>query len=229
MATVISGSAASFPQTSLNRLRSAAIEEISSYAGGGGNRGDIQQRALACWASAINEFNDVAWVFNRMTQDITLVTTQADYTLNATFRNPIKATLLDTNNKPAGGDPLIYIPFRRWIMEFPDQSGTGEVPEIYTVRNAHETGLLTFDPIPTGTFPTYPKVRLHYHRRIVLPAADGDYLNVPAEVDEAILHLAVARMISKIRSFTDAREAYALARNFRINVEQAWRDYEDFT
>lgn len=228
--SIVTGSPASnFPQTGSNRTRSQAVAEIAEHAGGD-DRSIVAARAGRAWDAAVREFNTVAWRFNRMVQDITLVTLTPDYTLNSDFRSPLRALILDSSSETI--DEVSWMSYPEWTMAYPDQSSTASYPDIYTARNVHETGLVTFDPIPKAPF-QYPKVRVHYHRRIALATSDGSRLDVPMEVDEAIFALALAKFMAKVTGFQTAESAgaspfYVTARALRSDVEREWRDYEDF-
>lgn len=225
MSTVVVTSA-SFPASGGNRPRNAAISELTEWTGSG-NRPEMQVRAGRSWDSAVRQFNAIAWRFNRMQDDITLSSTSGttDYTLNTDFRSPLRAMLLDSDSKIAGG-PLRWIPYIAWTASFPDQTGTGSEPEFYTVRNEHETGVVTVDP-PTSGSNTYPTLRIDYHRRILTQAGDTGVLNVPQEMDEAIFQLALAIFISKVRSYAEARDQFTLAARLRAECERMWRDYDE--
>lgn len=225
MSTVVV-TTASFPASGSNRARNAVISELTEWTGGG-NRTEMQVRAGRAWDSAVRQFNAIAWRFNRMQDDITLSSTSGttDYTLNTDFRSPLKAMLLDSSSRLVEG-PLIWMPYGQWVASWPDQTGTGNQPELYTVRNEHETGIVTFDP-PTSGSNTYPTVRIDYHRRILTQSGDTGVLNVPQEVDEAIFQLALAIFISKVRSYQEARDQFTLAARMRSECERMWRDFDE--
>ena len=150
------------------------------------------------------------------------------YLLETDFRNPKSAHLVDELGHEIG--MLEYVPhdaFLRYCAE--DASWSTTYPDIYTVRNAHETGELMV--MPRQTRPTgYPTLRLVYHRRIALATGDPDKLNVPMEVDEAIFTLATAKFLAKVRTHAEdqtvgTRTAFQLARDARMQVESEHRDW----
>ena len=75
----VTGSGTGFPQTASNRTRLAAATELCQYVGGE-TRGDALARAASSWDAAVRGFNDVAWKFCRVTQDILLDSTMLDNT-----------------------------------------------------------------------------------------------------------------------------------------------------
>ena len=213
-----------FPQTSANRTRSKAIDEIGSYVGGA-ERPDIQNRVGLLWDAAVREFNSTAWIFNRQTQDITLLDNVKDYTLNFDFNIPMAALLVDTAGNTRTG--LEWIPYDEWVKIAPWQVARTSVVSIWTARNVHDTGLVTFDPTPVAPF-QHPTVRVHYFSRIQFAAGSGDRLDVPVEVDEAIFQKALAQSIANVHTYEVAAVQFALAKDLRIEVEQTHRGYTDF-
>jgi hypothetical protein len=215
----------SYPATSGNRSRASAIAEMLAYVGGE-SAPEAQSRAGRAFDAAVREYNTVAWRFNRLTQDITLSSTAgtADYTLETDFRSPLNATVLDNSGDSV--DIVTWVPYERWRGARPDQSGTGSQPELYTVRNEHQTGVVTFDPPTSGTN-THPTVQIDYHRRILVQSGSGSVLNVPLEVDEAIFQLALSKVIAMIIGHKGATDARILAQAIRNDVERLWRDFDE--
>lgn len=216
--------AASYPQTGANRPVSDILDDLADYVGGG-DRPAAQARARRSLHAAVRMFNAMPWKFARQRQTITLLDNTSDYALAGAFRSPRAALLIDTGGKSVA--PLEWVPYEDWARYDADELGTATSPDRYTARNQHETGLLTFLP-PLGIINTqYPSVRLDYHQRIVVPAADNAVLGVPQEVEEAIVQEAVAIIVSKSRSFVEARDARAVARDLKAQVLNDWRDWPD--
>jgi len=215
--------AADYPQTNDNRTLNALIQDILEYIGGEDDP-DMQSRAMAALNTAVREFNGVLWKFNRLRQDITL-TAGRDFSLSANFRAPLAATLLNASNEER--ERVVWVPFEEFIEYFPDRTGTGTSPMYYTIRNSHETGIVTVEP-KLVTPLQYPKMRVEYFRRIERVATENDVLNVPEEVEEALVQRAVSIMLSKARRFEEARDAIAMARAQRMQCEVDWRDWPDF-
>jgi hypothetical protein len=143
--------------------------------------------------------------------------------LEAEFRNPKFANLLD--DKGHESYPVDYLPweeFQRCYGE--DRILTASTIDAYTVRNAHQTGIVTWYPRILRPA-TYPKLRIVFHRRIALASADTDRLNVPVEVDQAIFDLAVAHHIAKSKGFIEASASKKRAAELRLLVERDWRDW----
>jgi hypothetical protein len=210
-----------FPQTAQNRTRAQAKEELAEFAGGG-NKPDTLVRAGRSWDAAVREFNVVGWRFNRVQADITLVAGTKTYELPTEFRTPVRAQLVDSND--AENYTLEWIPYERWQITFDSQRTGAGCPEGYTALNIHGTGLVRYEPFPAGTL-SYPTVRHTYLKRIALATTDGDRLDVPVEVDEAIFQLALAFFISKQRSFDDAQQIFVLAKTLRLECEREHRHW----
>ena len=77
MSQIVVQRAVSFPATGTNRTRGQAQQELLEYVGGE-DRGNAQRRAGLVWDASVREFNTVAWVFNRVIDDITLDSTMRD-------------------------------------------------------------------------------------------------------------------------------------------------------
>ncbi len=215
--------ASDFPQTGNNRTRAQLVSEMLAYVGGQDDT-DMVDRAGASLDSAIREFNSVLWQFNRVRQSVVLAA-GADFTINGNFRASLAATLLNAANEER--ERVAWLPYEEFLETFRDRTGTGSFPLAYTTRNFHETGVVTV--WPTLVTPLqYPTMRLEYFRRIARPGTDETVLNVPEEVEEAILQRSVSIILAKSRSFELAGQAGALAAGMREAAQMQYRDYPDF-
>lgn len=224
-----------YPEVFQNRTRSQAQAELVEYVGGGGQT-DALDRAGRAWDAAVREFNSVAWRFNTKVQDITLDATTvspsgvvgvADYLLTDKFRSPIRCQMLDAQGLSRA--LVQWFPYAEWLVWRRSQLTGGPIPLRYTARNVHETGLVTFDPRPTGGL-TYPTARLIYCSWIDLQPTAGLTLDVPPDVDEAIFQLATAKLISKNKRFgDDAKMAFQIALESRMASERNHRIYGEIT
>lgn len=227
MYAIVGAPATSFPQTSLNRDRSRLTNEIASYIGG--EKAPLAlDRARIALEQAIRAFNVFAWKFNRLQQTIPFVANTSDYDLNGSCRSLRRATILDANGKD--NTKLNYIDWQEATTAFTDRTATSSYPDAITIRNLHETGKVTIYP-PMGPTPStaFPSMKLDYHRRIVLPTGDTSVLNVPAEVEEAIMLEAIARAIKMVRTFEEARLAQVDANKAFALLEREHLDYPEFS
>ena len=71
MGIIVTGKAASFPQTGSNRTRAEIVKDILDYVGGESDN-TMKDRAARALNGAIRKFNQVAWAFNRQIEDILL-------------------------------------------------------------------------------------------------------------------------------------------------------------
>lgn len=215
-----------FPQDDNNRTRDEAIAEIASFYGGE-NRNAIKLRAGKSWESAIREYNTWLWVFNRVTADLTLASptpaSSDTYSLPTDFAAPNRAKIVDANGKER--QSVRWVPFAEWTYFVPDHSGTGTQPLVYTAQNIHETGLVSV--YPRIVSPSWPTLRVFYFRRILIPTAGNERLNVPFEVDEGIFQLAQAKMTHKQKTFAAAAAEYDRATSYRLGLEHRFRDFPD--
>ncbi len=225
MSQVVVVQGGNFPQTGANQTRASATELLASFIGGE-DRPESKTRAGKHLDRSVKEFNSIAWRFNRQTQDITLVADTKTYTLNTNFRSPLTAMLINSSSVTVRH--IHWITYEDWILLKSDQTAGGSQPNLYTARNIHNTGLVEFDPFPTGTL-SFPKVRLHYFSRIALATGQLDKLNVPGEVDEAIFQLAVAKLIHAEKGIKSAEGDYALAKRMRLDVQNSHRDWGEMT
>ena len=207
--TVGTTTAAAFPQTAGNRTCKQIVEDIANYVGG--DTSDPQKaRIKTAFQSAVRSFNTWAWKFNRIaTADTSFVADTTDYQLPTDFRNPLRCTLIDINGRDVFS--LEWRHFKAWVFEMDTTVASSQIPTHYTVKNVHQTGLISFFPrIGTGGF-SFPKFRVDYHRRILVPNLDDDLLNVPLEVEEAIYQEGISNAIAMTRSFAEATTAYTLS------------------
>lgn len=227
--SVVSDSSTS-PASTSNRTRSQAQVEMCYYVGGDDDS-DQKTRAGTCWDRAVRDFNSVLWKFNRQHQDYTLPTdfnSDGEADLPANFRGAVRMMLLNSDGESV--DQIEYKDWRIWTITDPAQFTSGAMgPNYYTSRNPHSDLTFIIDPIPdqTSTY-TYPTLRLFYAQRIEIAAADDETLDVPVEVDEAIFALALAKFIKMNKGARESAEYERDATVKRMEVEQAWRDHEDF-
>lgn len=212
-----------FPQTSANRTRREAREELVEF-GGGQNKPETLIRAGRSWDAAVREFNSVGWRFNRTTADITLVADTKTYALPSDFRSPVRAQVVDSNSVEVY--TLAWIPFERWQMFFENQQSGGQYIDCYTALNVHGAGEVRYEPFPVGTL-AYDTVRHTYLTRIALASGEEDVLNVPVEVDEAIFQLALGYFLAKMRGFGEAEQIFTLAKMLRNDCEREHRHWAE--
>jgi len=135
---------------------------------------------------AIREMNMRTWNWALTTQDITLVASDDTYSLANAFKTPRTANLLDSSgNRLAMLEYLDTQTFQKYLTTKSTSTGN---PYAYTVRNAHEDGILTLSIKPdSGFVTTYPTLRLHYFKRIGTLTNDSDELDAPSEVENFVL------------------------------------------
>lgn len=217
-----------FPQASGAQVITDLLDQIASHFGDGDDDAE-KARARKSLKRAVQKYNAVPWLFNRVTQDITLDgsgTGTDEYTLNTDFRNPLRATLVNSDSQETGA--VMWVNFPEFKLIHADRRGGAAAPRRYTARNAHETGLVTFHPTPLGTL-TYPTARLYYHRFIILPGDDGNKINVPESVEEGLVEMAIALYLQgrighnrAVRAKTDADGTF-----FLLSSNPLYQDHED--
>lgn len=229
MPTVTVTPSAAYPQSGDNRSKTELIDEITGYSGGTA-RPDMKQVAGAQLNRAVRHFNNMLWKFNRITEDITLsspvsATNNAQFSLSNDWKAPLVAILVDSDGDDR--DKVQWTDYKIWRRITPFQKTQGNIPIRYTARTIYREGRVFVDPPLDTSNLTYPTMRLEYFKRIALLVNDTDVLDVPIEVEEAILMTAIALYIEKDRNFRDGREARNVARELRAPVEFEYRDWQD--
>lgn len=225
---IVASAATNFPQTATGRKRSQLLTDIATAAGGE-NDSDRLARALVALNRALRVYNEVLWKSNRVSTDITFVASDFDYSLPADFAAPSRAVLLDTNGKLGGLEPLCYVDYPIFLDFVGDETTKTDPPCYYSINNEHETGLVVFWPTPSTavTTSTYPKVRLHYYRRIVLPTDDETKVNIPQELEGGVEDLAVAYYIGYVEGAGRDTQPIATALRHKMELEQRFRKWAD--
>ena len=228
MGNIVVGLSSGFPQTSTGRTREQLATDILDFTGGS-DRPEAVVKAGRTIDSAVREYNNVAWKFNRLQDDITLTaksgsTVTRDYTLNTDFKQAFSAVMVDSDGNTRYR--VDWIPYEQWARRFPDQSSTGSVPFFYTIRNKHQTGIVTVDPGP-GENLTWPTLRINYNRRIALGQASSSVLNVPEEVEEGITQLAISNLLARTGETPQWERQRIIAFQLRIDLEAEHRDWPD--
>lgn len=159
---------------------------------------DIATVALNLLDETVKEMNAHLYEFNKMTKvSVSLVAGTQTVDLSATTPVIYKeslAYLVETATSQRQ-DPLQYIVYEDFIKQFGKDYSTG-TPSAYTFRNQALTTLLSFWPIPDATAATRFTLTLEYYRRIPLisSVAVGSSIDVPAEVETALMYGAMKRM-----------------------------------
>lgn len=214
----------SFPQNTNNSSFASLSKRVARWGGGVFDESRLEAAGEAI-QDAVREYNNVRWRFNYVEQDITLVASTPEYTLDTVFGWPLRAQAFDAN-----GDPrltLQWIPWTKYIDFFPDDTGNANFPYAYTAFNIHEEGKVRFVPKLGATF-TWPTIRVTYFSRIVKPTVPTDVLNVPEEVEDGIYQLAVAIHVAQHEGMVVAGPLFKRARMTRDRLEQDYRGFEDY-
>jgi hypothetical protein len=162
--------------------------------------------------AGIDRLNTRNWHWLNRQSDLTLVADTRTVTVPANFKRPRKLEKLDTNSKVVGWYGYI-IPKEFIDANFSDVA-SGQ-PSVYTVRNATDDRLLTFDVPPSSAFvASWPTARLTYFSRLQHMANDGDTLGgleAPPELRNFLVWYGrweMATMRGTAQQTRDAREAW---------------------
>lgn len=130
---------------------------------------------------AIRELNLERWYWALVSQDLTLAADDSDYTLNTAFSMPRAAELLDSSSNPVRR--MAFMDWKTFTMSYPKRDTSGS-PEVYTIRNVHDDGLVQLSAPPSSSFvSSYPTLRVHYYKRIAILSGNADEIDVPSEVE----------------------------------------------
>ncbi len=227
MADLTGAAATSYPQIGANLSIDEMAKQLAGHTGGA-ERPKRLQRAVESIQEAVGSFNEWAWSFNRVVDDIALATLVSGetfhYALTTDWRNPFLALLLDSSGNKRG--EVEWKPYTRWEHSS-SQTASGGRPVSYSARNIHETGVIFVNPPLDTSNLTYPTMRLVYHRWIVFPA-HNKAINVPRNVSNAIMQLARYFFLLKDRGVKAAAAYEKIANRARLFLEQEYREWPDF-
>lgn len=166
--------------TPATRARSTLTTEVARYV-----LLPSDTTALSVAADGINDairkYNTTLWQSSLTYQDITLVASDATYSLSAPFNAPRAAELLDASGNATS--VLSWYNPKSFGLYYPDRQGDGS-PDAYTCFNADADGILDLNVPPSSTFITeYPTLRLRYYAKVAYLTADGHYFDGPSEVE----------------------------------------------
>ena len=158
--------------------------------------------------AAIDHLNTRNWHWLGRQGTITLTADTRTYSVPANFKRPRKFSKLDTNSKTVGRYDYL-IPKVFLDCDF-DNTASGS-PTVYTVRNASDDRLLTFDVPPSTAFATsWPTGTLSYFARMQHFADDGDTIGdllAPPDVRNFLLWYARWEMAGIRGTATQVQEA----------------------
>lgn len=147
---------------------------------GGESEPNVRAHALDCLNRVKNELNQHDWRFMKRTQAaITFINGTATYNLDASYRKPSFAHILDSTGKLYA--EIIYKDDAAFSHQKTAQTDTG-LPIYYTLRNEFEDGYITVYPIPDSSTATNYQMMVEYFARIPTMADNSDQLSLPEEV-----------------------------------------------
>ena len=162
--------------------------------------------------SAIRSYNRFNWPWEVLTHSITLSSDVDAYALPSPFKAPLSAYLLNSGRRDRR---LGYYPYDTFSTEYSTRAD-GE-PRVYTLKNVHETGQITFWPMPKSSY----SASIDYYRRTPILTSDESPIDVPPEAEEAIMQWAFYEFVKRVGGeFGAARiqTAYAEAREARASL-----------
>lgn len=213
-----------FPDTTGNRTYLELVDGIRDHCGKANNT-TVKTQVQMIVKNAIRELNRAPWHFNRMTQNITLVTDTATYTLSdVTIRKAMVAQYLDANSRQT--DTVEYVEFSKFAERVQNQVADGK-PRLYTFRNLFRDGIVQVHPRPKST-ENGKVIKLHFYKRIAVPGADGTAWDVPEWFEGCLFWTALAEAHLML-THDLARAAHATAKA-QSEIKQAkWQDALDST
>jgi len=131
--------------------------------------------------NATRYLNTRLWSWLLVSEDLTLVADQADYSLSSNFNVPRNSELLDSSSKPKSR--IVWQDPKTFGNEWVDRSVSGD-PRAYTIFNIHDTGKVSLNVPPSAAYVAkYPTLRLHYYKRLQAYTSDAEAMKIPAEVE----------------------------------------------
>ena len=139
--------------------------------------------AGAALNAAVDKINTRVWHWMNRQETLTLVADTRTVTVAANFKKPRNLEKLDTNSKTVG--LYAFQPPKDFQDSFWEDTASGQ-PEFYTIRNAADDRLLTFNIPPSTAFvASWPTARFTYFARMGHFSDNGDTLadlEVPPEL-----------------------------------------------
>ncbi len=153
---------------------------------GGESEGEIRAQALDCLNRVRVELNQHDWKFMKRTDSpITLSDGTATYSLQAAFRKPSYAVMIDA----AGEQQLVldYVDDEVFAHDKPIRSPSGPTAW-YSLRNDFEDGLVTLYPTPDISMATDFRLVVEYYARIgAYSDTNESDIEVPEEITNALV------------------------------------------
>lgn len=213
-----------FPDTTGNRTLLQMTDDIRDHLGKA-NNATVKTQVQNVIKNALRELNRHTWNFNRTTQNVTLLTDTATYTLSdVTIRKTLLAQYLDADNRPER--TVEYVEFSRFAERIQNLVLDG-APRLYTFRNLYSDGIVEMFPRPTAT-ENNKVVRLHFFKRIAIPGADGTAWGVPEWFEGVIYWTALAEATLMLVD-DQARATLAMAKAKDEFRQAKWQDGLDST
>lgn len=140
----------------------------------GANLASVLSDAGEALNLAIDEINTDVWHWMNRQTTLALTAGTATVTLPADFKKPRACYKLNSSGSPQG---RIYYQMPKQFENSEWEIASG-APDCYTVRNAANDLLMTFNYNPSSAFvASYPNVRMDYYARVQHFADDGDTLS----------------------------------------------------
>jgi len=202
----------------------------------GANLTNVLTDAGAAINAAVDHFNTRNWHWLNKQETLTLVADTRTVTVAANFKRPRKLERLDTNSKTV--DDYGYQIPKVFEDTGWDDTESGQ-PQYYTVRNAVDDRLLTFNVPPSTAFITsWPTARLTYFARANHFSDDGNTLGsleIPSEARNFLIWYArweLAAMRGTPTQINTANDAWmrawvALMKDDN-NLQTDWQSRRDY-
>lgn len=210
-----------------NKTRLDHVTQIAAWLGSENSLG-LQKVARFAFEQAIQCFNGYLWKFNRVTQSITLLDQDNDYSLNTDWAGIMSANISDTN-----GEPSAWLPFKEFaavekdVPQFEASNATG-VPSFLTVISPETDAVVYVFPMPITGNGAGRILRLRYFKRITIPTSDGESMRIPQDMDNAIfwraVHTFIAMRGGAVRKLVTAEKQ---ADKYEKLVLHNYQDYPD--
>jgi hypothetical protein len=194
--------------------------------------GERQPTILAACGEFLNEqivkFNAALYECNKVETAIITVTNGADTSLPTLFYKEIEFRVTDVHGDKI--NELTYIDYAEYHKVFVTRPASlGTFTCYYTLFNVHADGKIRLLPQPDyGASASTQYIKGSYYKRFALLAEDGDILDAPQEIENALVYGAQVEALTIYAPNSPALPVKAMdARDALSRFEKSDRQHED--
>jgi hypothetical protein len=136
----------------------------------------------------VRNMNSHLYEFNKIVQDnIPITVNERDVNLNVGVYKESLGYLVRTSDNTK--ILLVYLPYVHFMDQWEaNLFGDAGISSAYTFRNVERDGIVSLGPAPNNATATDYTLTLEYYRRIPLPSEQTEGVDVPPEVETALIY-----------------------------------------